>query len=73
MKIEYQGKTVDLLPCPFCGGEPRIQNFRRHEDWYRIRCVGDCSVHPETYTYRNFEGALAVWNNRPGPEGVSEK
>ena len=68
MKIEYAGQVVDLLPRPFCGGEPRIQSFRRHGEWYRIRCVGDCSIHPETYTYHSLEEVAAIWNHRPKPE-----
>lgn len=68
MKVEYEGKKIDLLPCPFCGGTPKIHSFKRNGWWYRVRCVGDCPVHPETYTYRSLEEVCAIWNHRQKPE-----
>lgn len=69
MEVEYEGKKIDLLPCPFCGGEADIYSYRRSGPWYRIRCSGDgCPINPMTYSRRTLEQAAADWNHRPKPE-----
>ncbi|MDE6261581.1 MAG: Lar family restriction alleviation protein [Oscillospiraceae bacterium] len=72
MEMEYAGKKVNLLPCPFCGGDPAIHSYRRLGSWYRIHCAGDgCLMVPVTYNYRDLEQAVAAWNQRPGKEATS--
>ena len=68
MGVKRAGKKIDVLPCPFCGGEPRVQSFKRNGWWHRVRCVGDCPIHPETYTYHSLDEALAAWNHRARAE-----
>ena len=67
MEVEYAGKKVNLLPCPFCGSDPDIYSYRRHGPWYRIYCAGDnCRMRVATLTYRDLDLAVADWNQRPG-------
>ena len=72
MIVEYAGQKVDLLLCPFCGGEPMIQSYKRCGPWYRVRCGGDgCPIHPVTNSRRTLEEAAADWNHRP-KEGTAK-
>jgi hypothetical protein len=50
---------VSLLPCPFCGGEPTL-----HE--YRVVCDNNpyCEAQPSTAGQSQRE-AIAGWNSRP--------
>ena len=53
----------ELLPCPFCGGNPDIH--ARHwtngnHDWW-ISCIKCCS---ETTTFNDAEEAIKAWNTR---------
>lgn len=69
MEMEYAGKKVDLLPCPFCGADPAIHSYKRGGLWYRINCDGDdCPMRPVTYNYRALEKAATAWNHRPRKE-----
>lgn len=45
-----------------------VQSFKRNGWWHRVRCVGDCPIHPETYTYHSLDEALAAWNHRARAE-----
>lgn len=66
MIIEYAGQAVDLLPCPFCGGDPMIQSYKRYGPWFRVRCGGDgCPIYPVTNSRRTLTEAAADWNQRP--------
>lgn len=66
MIVEYAGQKVDLLPCPFCGGEPAIHSYRWRGIYYRIFCIGDdCPIRPVTQNNRILEQAAADWNHRP--------
>lgn len=73
MEIEYAGKKIDLLPCPFCGGDPAIRNYKRVWQWYRIYCAGDgCPMGPVTCSRRTLEEAAADWNYRPKLKAVKQ-
>lgn len=65
MEVEYEGQKVNLLPCPFCGGEPAIYG----QNWamgYNIFCTGvNCPTNPVTHSRRTLEEAAADWNHRP--------
>lgn len=71
MEVEYAGKKLDLLPCPFCGGEPAIYSH----NWvagYHIYCTGDdCPMSPVTNARRTLAEAAADWNHR-AKEGTTK-
>ncbi len=58
-------EPVDLLPCPFCGGEPRIAGMA--EDY--VECTEcDATVGLDG---NNPEGPIAAWNTRTAAEAAS--
>jgi len=54
-----QGQTLpELLPCPTCGHQPKVQHFMMGEV---IACVNKlCGS--EDYSYYNHEDAVNAWN-----------
>lgn len=60
-----------LLPCPFCGGEPKIfhhQNKWVGETWH-IECLDDnCGC--GTCHHDSPEIAATVWNRRTKPQAA---
>ena len=52
-----------LKPCPFCGGEAMLGGDSDTCWW--VFCQ-KCNVETLTFSGRQIEGAIAVWNNRPG-------
>ena len=59
--------SVELLPCPFCGGRAKLyerKNERPSERWY-VECMGfsKCGVFPHTYPSTKLE-AIEAWNTR---------
>lgn len=68
LTMEYEDKTVSLLPCPFCGSDPLIHSYRRHGVRYSVRCgneFGHCRMNLRTLDYLELEQAAADWNMRP--------
>lgn len=59
----------NLLPCPFCGTEPRYIGPDDHDPCAAIHCPNPRCCVVETYAYDPAE-ALARWNRRSpaGPE-----
>ncbi len=58
--------TDKLLPCPFCGGAPRIQHlFMADEPTHsRVICT-NCHVKTDYYVYEFGErNIIKVWNRR---------
>lgn len=59
----------ELLPCPFCGCEPSIQEWKDEALWdhsivpyYRVRCSGCEILGPDLCDDR--EGVITHWNTR---------
>lgn len=65
--------NIELLPCPFCGGEAKI-NRMPHLWEYSVQCNDvDCIVHPETEGYEKREEAIEAWNTRKPMERIAEQ
>lgn len=67
-KNELKKESPKLLPCPFCGGEARIQHYRN----------GDCAIECiECYgkTHRSVTEDLAIrrWNTRKPIDRIVEQ
>jgi len=51
-----------LLPCPFCGGQPKYITTQGEHGFY---CHNQaCSCKPETEPYMSKETAIKAWNTR---------
>lgn len=53
----------DLLPCPFCGGAPKVETAK----WgttFSIACRNTKCFGPSTPYYGNESDAIAAWNRR---------
>lgn len=53
------GKTYDLLPCPFCGGEAEFRDGSSTKPYIRCKSCG-CRTWG-SYAYDNL---VAAWNRR---------
>lgn len=57
-------QRVGLLPCPFCGGIPKIQKGEESRYNY-IQCMNeDCCVNVETYWEPKKRDVIKSWNTR---------
>lgn len=53
---------TELKPCPFCGGTPKISEYKRK---WSIECRSDyCGLVVETSYFRSLEDAIEEWNTR---------
>lgn len=53
---------VELLPCPFCGGEATIVDIADPEyKYYQIRC-SECAC--KTEAKLGLDNAISAWNRR---------
>lgn len=61
---EAQPQEVELLPCPFCGRESLIEEFRDEDDPQPL-FVATCEVCPiKTYDQFSAQDAARIWNTR---------
>lgn len=52
-----------LLPCPHCGGPPKLTPMPRTADWWRVRCEDyDCGA--TTWAMIGTDAATQAWNRR---------
>lgn len=55
---------VDLLPCPFCGGEATNVPYKNGK-YYEVRCENkDCAVIVFTGVKDTEKEAIEAWNRR---------
>ena len=60
-------ERVSLKPCPFCGGEARLQSLPERFPSYVDCSECDCALEPSDY--QSDADAIAAWNTRtPDPE-----
>lgn len=60
----------ELLPCPFCGGSPTVEENVHTDEAVRVACrARACVVQPASdYLLRGFWTELRdAWNRRPAP------
>lgn len=55
--------TDELKPCPFCGGEAKIERYDSSLTY--VKCANSkCPVDPCTMSCRSREQAIKIWNTR---------
>lgn len=53
----------ELTPCPFCGGEAKIQEY--NGGFAAVGCsTGRCYMHPHAFGFPSAEDAIQKWNRR---------
>jgi hypothetical protein len=54
------------LPCPFCGKNPVIDNYKlRGVMFWRVGCINNnCCVDVETVEFKSGEDVIKAWNQR---------
>lgn len=53
----------ELKPCPFCGGEAKMERY--DSSLMYIRCSNNkCLVDPKTVFCKSSEQAIRIWNTR---------
>ena len=59
-------ETMIPLPCPFCGENPVIDNYKlRGVMFWRVGCINDnCFVDVETIEFKSGEDVIRAWNQR---------
>lgn len=71
-KEPEEGKEINLLPCPFCGGEGWLDAFYNSDKMrmrYHAACVNsNCGVLPSGKYADTIEEAVEAWNTRAGSE-----
>ena len=57
---------MKLLPCPFCGKEPEIDQYKiQGVMLWNVACMNDdCLVEVETEDFESEEDAIKAWNKR---------
>jgi len=60
------GEAMIPLPCPFCGKNPVIDNYKlRGVMFWRVGCINNnCCVDVETVEFRSGEDVIKAWNQR---------
>ena len=56
---------IELKPCPFCGGDAKIETFKtamEADARYRVRC-GSCWCQTD-WEYWSAEDVATAWNRR---------
>lgn len=60
----------NLLPCPFCGGQPRVSRLAEPFKGLSIHCqTVNCPAAPTTSGMALFDPQIIIdaWNRRPTP------
>lgn len=68
--IYYATEKVDLLPCPFCGGESEMKKERHAggrkgaDNAYTPRCKNPSCAGRLSKKWLNLNDAISAWNKR---------
>lgn len=55
----------DLKPCPFCGSEAEIIDYKDEYLEQIVTCRNSfCKVNPNTHFFETREEAIEAWNRR---------
>lgn len=55
--------TIELKPCPFCGGEAAIDSFK-HGSGVAVVCAGGCGLDTVGYWSDSHVSIAERWNRR---------
>jgi Restriction alleviation protein Lar len=59
----YRASTINLLPCPFCGGPATLSPLPMASTWWRVRCDAyRCGG--TTWAMGEADEAASAWNRR---------
>lgn len=62
--LHFKNKAVELLPCPFCGGEAKVI-YDDAGKWFYIACVNDeCPIVAQGMWHTDMQKAIEEWNTR---------
>jgi Lar family restriction alleviation protein len=65
--MDSEAGRVELLPCPFCGGEAELNDLGDPQDDSFVSCTRPkCEV--QQIARFTPEAAIAAWNTRPTPD-----
>ena len=62
-------ETIELKPCPFCGGEAFFQSSGNGKYNWLVKCQQCCA---QTYNGETKSVAARYWNFRKEVEGTDE-
>ena len=65
--------TTNLLPCPFCGSEPKVSNSRTFRSLFAICCQQKNCLQPTTHWSADLESCAQTWNLRYKPEPMVQQ
>jgi len=61
-KSVYRAGTINLKPCPFCGGPATLSSLPHAPTWWRVRCPKyECGG---TTWAMDEAKAISAWNRR---------
>jgi hypothetical protein len=65
--IMTETETEKLKPCPFCGGEATLNDYRDAPAgaWVLVHRAKDCFLAPAVQNFGTEKAALTAWNTRP--------
>lgn len=62
-KSVYRASTINLKPCPLCGGPASLYQLPHAPTWWRVRCTEyECGATP--WAMDEADKAIKAWNRR---------